>query len=730
MSVPRDESPVDVLHLRADGVSVVLVVRDATLPAVLHWGHDLGELTADEPAALTAAGVPAAVPNDLDAPTPYGALLPEHSSGWNGRPGLAGSRSGRGWSPRFALTGFRSAVDPAGGGRVVATGHDPEAGLAVTIEIELLPSGLLRQRASVTSTTGGGYEVGSLLLTLPVPSVATELFDLAGRWGRERSPQRAPFAVGVHSRENRRGRTGPDAPLILAAGTAGFDTRQGEVWAVHVAWSGNHVTYAERLSTGFAVLGGGELLLPGEIALADGETYTGPWIYAAHGTGLDGVAARFHRHLRSRPHHPRRPRPVVMNTWEAVYFDHDLDRLVELARLGAEVGVERYVLDDGWFRHRRDDRAGLGDWYVDETVWPHGLHPLVDAVRGLGMEFGLWVEPEMVNLDSDLARAHPDWVLGTGGRTPLSSRSQQVLDVANPAAYAYLLERLDALLTEYPITYLKWDHNRDLLDAGHGPDGVPAVHAQTAAVYRLLDELRARHPGVEIESCSSGGLRVDLEVLEHTDRVWGSDVIDPLERQQIQRWTAQLLPPELVGSHVGAPTAHTTGRTHDVAFRAGTALFGSFGIEWDLGTATVAERAELASWVALYRDVRELVHTGEVVRAPQHDPSFAVHGVVAPDRSDALFALVQLTTPETSVPGAVRLPGLDPARRYRVQLQPPGGLPAHVRERRSPPWAVEGVTLPGSALGAAGLRAPALFPEQLVLIRVRAVGGDQERSRG
>ena len=354
----------------------------------------------------------------------------------------------------------------------------------------------------------------------------------------------------------------------------------------------------------------------------------------------------------------------------------------------------------------------------------------MDAVRGLGMEFGLWVEPEMVNLDSDLARAHPDWVLGTGGRTPLSSRSQQVLDVANPAAYAYLLERLDALLTEYPITYLKWDHNRDLLDAGHGPDGVPAVHAQTAAVYRLLDELRARHPGVEIESCSSGGLRVDLEVLEHTDRVWGSDVIDPLERQQIQRWTAQLLPPELVGSHVGAPTAHTTGRTHDVAFRAGTALFGSFGIEWDLGTATVAERAELASWVALYRDVRELVHTGEVVRAPQHDPSFAVHGVVAPDRSDALFALVQLTTPETSVPGAVRLPGLDPARRYRVQLQPPGGLPAHVRERRSPPWAVEGVTLPGSALGAAGLRAPALFPEQLVLIRVRAVGGDQERSRG
>jgi alpha-galactosidase len=590
---------------------------------------------------------------------------------------------------------------------------------------------LVRQRASVTSTADGVYEVGGLVLTLPVPAVATELFDLAGRWGRERSPQRLPFVVGVHSRENRRGRTGPDAPLILAAGTAEFDTRQGEVWAVHVAWSGNHVTYAERLSSGFAVLGGGELLLPGEVALADGETYTGPWIYGAHGTGLDAVAARFHNHLRGRPHHPRRPRPVVMNTWEAVYFDHDLDRLVELARLGAEVGVERYVLDDGWFRHRRNDRAGLGDWYVDETVWPQGLHPLVDAVRGLGMEFGLWVEPEMVNLDSDLARAHPDWVLRTSGRTPLDSRFQQVLDVAHPDAYAYLLERLGALLTEYPIAYLKWDHNRDLLEAGRGRGGVPGVHAQTVAVYRLLDELRARHPGVEIESCSSGGLRVDLEVLEHTDRVWGSDVIDPLERQQIQRWTAQLLPPELVGSHVGAPRSHTTGRMHDLAFRAGTALFGSFGIEWDLSTASEVERKELASWVALYKEVRGLVHTGEVVRAPQHDPAVAVHGVVAHDRSEALFAVVQLTSPETSVPGAVRLPGLDPARRYHVQLQPPGDLPEHMRGIHPPPWTGERIVLPGSALGAVGLRAPALFPEQLLLIRLRAAGGDdKERSRG
>ena len=704
----------DLLHLRAAGVSLVLDVRDGLLPAVLHWGHDLGDVSSADLATFAVAAVPGTVQNDLDDPARAVALLPEHAAGWNGRPGLTGSRSGQDWSPRFTLTGLDATADG-----VIATGADDVAGLTVRIEIELLPSGLVRQRATVTSTAAG-YGLEGLRLTLPVPPVATELFDLAGRWGRERSPQRLPFVVGVHSRENRRGRTGPDAPLILAAGTSGFDTRGGEVWAVHVAWSGNHISYAERLSGGAAVLGGGELLLPGEVVLGSGESYTTPWVYGAHGTGLDAVAARFHTYLRSRPQHPRSPRPVVMNTWEAVYFDHDLARLTELARLGAEAGVERYVLDDGWFRHRRDDTAGLGDWYVDEGVWPDGLHPLVEAVRGLGMEFGLWVEPEMVNLDSDLARAHPDWVLGTDGRTPLSSRHQQVLDLAHPDAYAYILERLDALLGEYPISYLKWDHNRDLLEAG-GRTGAPGVHAQTVAVYRLLDELRARHPGVEIESCSSGGLRVDLEVLEHTDRVWGSDVIDPLERQQIQRWTAQLIPPELVGSHVGAPRAHTTGRTHDLSFRAGTALFDSFGIEWDLTKATDAERTELASWVALYKEVRELLHTGTVVRAPQHDPSFAVHGVVAPDRSDALFALVQLATPETSVPGAVRLPGLDPARRYRVGLQPPGDRPA-MRGLRAPEWLAEGVTLPGSVLEYAGLRAPALFPEQLLLVRVRAAG--------
>jgi hypothetical protein len=237
---------------------------------------------------------------------------------------------------------------------------------------------------------------------------------------------------------------------VLIAGEAGFGFRAGEVWGVHVAFSGNHRTLAERTPGGVALLAGGELLLPGEVRLAPGEAYASPWVYGSHGAGLDALAARFHGYLRDRPQHPRTPRPVTMNTWEAVYFDQDLGRLTALADAAAAVGAERFVLDDGWFRGRRDDRAGLGDWYVDEQVWPAGLHPLVDHVRGVGLEFGLWVEPEMVNPDSGLARAHPDWILATGGRLPPASRHQQVLDLGNPAAYEHLLARLDALLRDTP----------------------------------------------------------------------------------------------------------------------------------------------------------------------------------------------------------------------------------------------------------------------------------------
>ncbi|MEE6261728.1 alpha-galactosidase [Plantactinospora sonchi] len=712
----RDGDVGEFVHLRRAGVSLLLACVDDGLPVVLHWGADLGPLTGPE---LTDLATALRRPVRRGAPDgrPVG-LVPEHTHAWFGLPGLSGHRAGCDWSPRFDRTGLRTVEEPAGvTSGVSVTGRDEAAALELTIEIDLDRGGLVRLRAEIRNLASDPYQLDGLTVGLPVPPRADELLDLTGRWCRERVPQRHPFTVGTWLRESRRGKPGLDATLLLVAGTSGFGFRSGEVWGLHVGWSGNHRIHAERTPEGETLLGGGELLLPGELELAAGTAYRTPWIYGSYGAGLDEMSGRFHEHLRREVSPRRRTRPVVVNTWEAVYFDHRLERLTALADAAARIGAERFVLDDGWFRGRRDDRAGLGDWYVDPDVWPDGLHPLVSHVRGLGLEFGLWVEPEMINPDSELARAHPDWILATGGRMPEAQRWQQVLDLANPGAYGYLLDRLDTLVREYDVAYLKWDHNRDLLDAGHPPTGRPGVHAQTRAVYRLLDTLRDRHPGLQIESCASGGGRVDLGILARTDRIWGSDCLDPLERQSIQRWTQLLLPPELIGSHVGKPRSHHTGRTHSLAFRAGTALFGSFGVEWDISVVSAEEERELADWVALYKRHRDLVHGGTVVRVDHPDPALWVHGVVAPDRSEAIMALVGITTGTTATPGPVRLPGLDPERRYRIRPLAPESTGASLAA--TPAWFTgTGARLSGRALDSAGLQAPPLRPGELVLLHL------------
>ena len=708
------------LHLRAAGVSLLLDggPSGTGLPAVLHWGADLGSLDDIAVDALRAAGLPPVLPNTMDAPVRL-AVLPEHADGWAGLPGVRGHRDGTAWSSRFVVSQWQADVDPQGGGRLEVDATDHSAALRLRLVIRMEPSGLVRMQATLCNDDPSEpYVLDGLVLALPVPADAGEILDLAGRWTRERIPQRRPFSVGSVMRESRRGRTGHDATLLLAAGKPGFGFRRGEVWAVHVAWSGNHRTYAEKLPSGQAVLGAGELLQTGEVRLAPGQEYRTPWVVATYGDGLDRASDRVHRWLRSRDSHPRSPRPVVLNTWEAVYFDHDLATLTTLADAAADVGVERFVLDDGWFRGRRTERAGLGDWFVDEDVWPDGLGPLVSHVRRLGMDFGLWVEPEMVNLDSDLARAHPDWVLATGGRLPPESRHQQVLDLSRPQAFAYVLARLDALLAEDDIAFLKWDHNRDLVDAGHSDDGRSGVHGQTAALYRLLDELRRRHPDVEIESCSSGGGRVDLEILERTDRVWASDSNDALERQRIQRWTGLLVPPELMGAHIGPPRSHTTGRRHELAFRAGTALFGHLGIEWDITRASPHERAEVARWVTAYKKFRGLLHTGTVVRSDHPDPALWVHGVVSDDQRHAVYALVAMDTGVTAPPGRVRLPGLALDLTYDLRPVVPGHQPPAFG---SPGWLrATDVALTGAVLARSGIEAPALWPESLMLLEVVA----------
>lgn len=573
------------------------------------------------------------------------------------------------------------------------------------------------------------YDLSQVTTLLPLPRRATELLDFTGKWSRERSPQRRPLNHGTHARELRRGKPGLDSPYLVTVGTPGFGFRDGEVWAVHLAWSGDQRYLVERLPEGAgthaAVLGGGELLRAGEIRLGPGDSYQAPVChYAWSDEGLDGLADRFHTLLRNRPTHPRTPRPVILNSWEAVYFDHDLDRLLRLAERAAEVGVERFVLDDGWFSGRRSDHAGLGDWTVDPVVWPGGLTPLVDHVRALGMEFGLWVEPEMVNLDSDLAREHPDWVLGPAAGVGPAARHQHVLDLANPDVWEYLLDALDGLVEKYAIGYLKWDHNREVHEAVHGPADRPTAHGQVTALYRLLDTLKERHPGLEIESCASGGGRIDLGILSRTDRVWASDCNDPVERQAIQRWTAQLLPPELIGSHVGPATSHTTDRFSTDTFRLATALFGHAGIEWDITGCTPQELARLTAWTALYREVRPLLHSGRTVRADLED-AVLLHGVVAQDGASALYAWARVATSPEGQWGRVALPGLDPGSRYRIRVRTDLGEPSW-HQTGGPAWltaALDGwVTLPGTVLAVAGVPMPTLNPDQAMLLEVRRTG--------
>ncbi len=698
-------------------------------PVILHWGAPLGDVDA------------AAMSRALDRPVVHGALdveaplsvLPEHGSGFPGRPGLLGHRRGGGaWAARFGpseVTMLDRGVLEGGvlEGGVLVRAVDAAAELQLDTVIRL--DHVLTVRCTLTNLASSRYLLDALTPTLPLPSHAGELLTFEGRWTREFHPRRRVWQQGTTVIENRTGHTSHEFVPLVFVGESGFGEWRGEVWGAHLAWSGNHITTVDRMPDGRRLVQMGELLQPGEVAIEPGASYTTPEVVATYSAGgLTPASWGFHRFVRARPSHPRSPRPVLINTWEAVYFDHDVERLGRLASTAASIGVERFVLDDGWFGARRDDRRGLGDWTVSPEVYPNGLGPLIERVRSLGMEFGIWVEPEMVNPDSDLFRAHPEWALAAPGYEPVTGRHQLVLDLARPEAFEHVLGQLDALLRDHDISFVKWDMNRDHVHAT-GADGAAGTHAQTRALYRLLDELRARHPGVEIESCSSGGGRIDLEVLRRTERVWTSDCNDALERQMIQRGASMLIPPELMGAHIGPPAAHTTGRTHRLSFRAMTAMVGHLGIEWNILDLDDAELARLRGWVELHQRFRPLLHGGDVVRFdPEGDdaehPVSLASGVYAADRGEALVTVARLRTAGSLVPAPLRLPGLDPDSMYRVVLvAPPGGVRGPARHQ--PDWVRDGVELTGRQLAAHGLQLPSMHPEMALVVHVTRVSAER-----
>jgi alpha-galactosidase len=593
---------------------------------------------------------------------------------------------------------------------------DEERRLSAVHDMHLGAAGLLWQRLTVRNDGSSPYTVHSVHLTFPVPEDAHEILDTAGRWSRERAPQRLPFTIGAHVRESRRGRPGSDSTLLLTAGRAGFGFERGRVHGVHLAWSGNHRLAAERGMDGWSIITAGELLEPGEIVLGPGDKYRSPWAVGSWGDGLSHLSERFHTEWRSRPEHPVRPRPVTLNTWEALGFDVDRERVWRLIDRAAELGVERFVLDDGWFRGRRHDRAGLGDWEVDTTIWPEGLHPLVDRISRAGMEFGLWIEPEMVNLDSVLARNHPDWMLRGRVALPPPARGQQALDLSRADARDYVSGRIASILREYPIAALKWDHNRDLVDAADGPGGASRARAQVWAVYELLDQVQESHPDLEIEASASGGARVDLGMLSRVDRIWASDELDPIERLSIQRYTGLVVPPEMIGAHVSL--ARSPGGPAAVALSSMVALLGHFGLELDLGALTDEELDALRQWIQIAKNTRALVATGRRIDVDHTDPGLDVRGVVAPDQRRAVFTMIQTASGPTAPPGRVRLPGLDQSLVYRVL--PLGGTPVDGAGRTPLHWAERPTRLSGRELAVVGVRPPILPPRSGMAVELTA----------
>lgn len=712
MIPPHDVGDSRLVHLQGESTSVVVDVSSG-VPVIEHWGRRLTSIDGWSPSRPVPHG-------GLDSVTPLSCVPAE---GFLGRPGLAGHRrGGRHWSPRPRYVEHRVVE----GREVEVIARDDVAELEITTRLALVDE-VLSISVSLTNIGDGPYMLDALTVTVPMPDRGTRLGTYSGRWGAEYGWHHVEWPMGAWTVENRTGRTSHEHPPYVWVTSAEADEWSGDVWGLHLAWSGNHVSYAERLVDGRRYVQLGELFHPGEMCVYPDETYTTPTVIGVHSDhGFTPASWGFHREARRRFPRPPSTRKVHVNTWEAVYFDHEIDRLKSLADAAADVGAERFVLDDGWFGGRRHDRAGLGDWTVSREVYPDGLAPLIDHVHALGMDFGIWVEPEMVNPDSELLRAHPEWSLTTAGYEPALGRHQLVLDLTRPDAFDHVLSRLDALLAEHRIAYVKWDMNRWVVQ-GSGADGKAATHDQTIAVLRLVDELRRRHPEVEFESCASGGGRIDHEILRRVERFWTSDNNDALERAVIHHRATMLMPPEVLGSHVGPSPAHNTGRRLPMALRAAVAAFGHMGIEADVTRLDERDRAVLRHGVAFHKTWRDFVHRGRFVRFDRSADAVCF-GALSDDRSELLVCHVQIDTPSPADTASWRFPGLDPTRAYRVRVVPlvPDATTAGSSDgaaRRQPDWwnAADSDDPPivsGDVLGVVGLAAPALPPQRAVVLHL------------
>ncbi|MGC2502513.1 MAG: alpha-galactosidase, partial [Silvibacterium sp.] len=454
------------------------------------------------------------------------------------------------------------------------------------------------------------------------------------------------------------------------------DEDQGAVWFGALAWSGSWSITVEQdqmqrvhLTAGFNPFDFGYKLAP------DKELTT-PVLYGGFtNDGLGGASRLMHRFELTKilPEAPKpKVRPVLYNSWEATTFSVDEAGQEVLAERAASIGVERFVMDDGWFSQRNNDHAGLGDWYVNPQKFPHGLKPLIDKVHSLGMDFGLWVEPEMVNPDSDLYREHPDWVLNFPGRPRTESRNQLVLNLARPDVRDYIFHFLDQLLSQNDIAFLKWDYNRNWSEPGWpavAPDEEKKVYVDYIQnLYGILRRIRAKYPKLEIESCSGGGGRVDLGILGLTDEVWTSDNTDPFDRLLIQDGFTYAYTPGVMMAWVTDSGSGVNDRVSSLDYRILVAMQGSLGIGANLNKWTPDDFETAKQLVADYKKIRETVQHGSLYRliSPQHDSEDSATESVSLDRTQAVLFTFLHSSQERNPYPTVYLHGLDPDRQYSL----------------------------------------------------------------
>jgi alpha-galactosidase len=504
-----------------------------------------------------------------------------------------------------------------------------------------------------------------------------EMLTLHGSWARERHIQRQKIGYGKQCISSNRGESSHQEHPFLAI--LGKDANQdvGEVYGIHFVYSGNFLAQAERsqFDSLRVVMG----INPEDFSwkLGQGEFFQAPEvIFVYSGQGIGTMSRTFHDLYRNhliRGKYKNKKRPILINNWEATYFDFDTDKLIAIAKKASEYGIEMLVMDDGWFGKRNSDNCALGDWKVNEEKVRGGLFYLVEEVRKLGMEFGIWFEPEMISPDSDLYRAHPDWAIQIPGRVGSLCREQYVLDLSRKDVKEYVYKSISDILHSANITYVKWDMNRQLTDVGSGylenDRQGELLHRYVLGVYELQDRLIREFPNLLLENCSGGGARFDPGMLYFSPQIWCSDNTDAIERLQIQEGTALIYPLSTMGAHISDCPNHTVGRTTPFETRGYVALAGTFGYELDVTKIPPEDATLIPHQVSMYHKYNDLVREGDYYRIASYAENhlYDAWEVVAKDKSEALLTYIQVLGRPNQKSRNVRFKGLDGEKQYRVE---------------------------------------------------------------